>query len=201
MNIFQKAVEDIFKQEDRAVSRALNKMIGIPKMEISIHKCLFGSVLVGTHEGYLHAVELGQDADECYCNFINRWSSISINVNSNYRNPIIIDKVLKVIDTGVEDPSIKVSLYAPGTYLQRKVWETIQTIEAGKTMSYKDIAAKIGHPKAVRAVGTACGANPVAIIVPCHRVIRSDGKDGGYRWGLEIKQKLLQREASTNNVI
>jgi AraC family transcriptional regulator of adaptative response/methylated-DNA-[protein]-cysteine methyltransferase len=199
--MFNKAIQDIQKIEDRRVFRILTKAAGIPKMEISIHKCLFGSALIGTYEDYLHAVELGKDADECYCNFINRWSSISINVNSNYRNPTLIDKVIKVIDTGVEDPSIKVSLYAPGTYLQRKVWEAIRTIEPGKTMSYKDIAAQIGNPKAVRAIGSSCGANPIAIIVPCHRVVKSDGSEGGYRWGLDIKRKLLQREIITNRGI
>ena len=94
-----------------------------------------------------------------------------------------------------------VSLYELGTNLQRRVWGVISTIEPGKTMSYKDIAAQIGNPKAVRAIGSSCGTNPITIIVPCHRVVRSDGSDGGYRWGLDIKRKLLQREASTNNVI
>lgn len=200
MNIFQKAIEDIHKIEDRAVFRSLKKMIGIPKMEISIHKCLFGYTLIRTDFNLVKAVELGKDADECYRNFINRWGGVSQKVEERKDNNIT-DKVLQVINTGVYDPSVTVYLHGAGTYLQSKVWEVIKTIEAGDTLSYKDIAIKIGHPKTARAVGTACGANPIAIIVPCHRVVRSDGKDGGYRWGLEIKRKLLQREASTNNVI
>lgn len=198
--MLNQAIEDIQKIEDRAFLRIINKAIGIPKMEISIHKCLFGSVLIGTNENHVKAIELGKDTDECYRNFINRWSGIPQEVIEKKYN-FIVDKVLQVIETGIYDPTIATSLYGSGTYLQGKVWEAISTIEAGKTMSYKDIAVQIEHPKAFRAVGTACGANPIAIIVPCHRVVKSDGGEGGYRWGLEIKRKLLQREASTNNVI
>jgi AraC family transcriptional regulator of adaptative response/methylated-DNA-[protein]-cysteine methyltransferase len=198
--MFNKAIEDIQKIEDRRVFRILTKAAGIPKMEISIHKCLFGSVLIGTNENALKAVELGKDADECYRNFINRWSNISLNVEER-KNNNLAEKVLKTIDTGIIDTSFQFSFYDIGTYLQRKIWDAISTIEPGKTVSYKDIAIQIGNPKAVRAVGSACGANPIAIIVPCHRVVKSDGGEGGYRWGLDIKRKLLQREASTNNVI
>lgn len=198
--MFSKAIEDIQKQEDRRVFRALTKAAGIPKMEISIHKCLFGHVLIGTNESTVKAVELGKDSDECYRNFINRWSNISLNVEER-KNNNLAEKVLKTIDTGIIDTSFKFSFYDIGTYLQRKIWDAISTIEPGKTVSYKDIAIQIGNPKAVRAVGSACGANPIAIIVPCHRVVKSDGGEGGYRWGLDIKRKLLQREASTNNTI
>lgn len=198
--MFSKVIEDIQKQEDRRVFRALTKAAGIPKMEISIHKCLFGHVLIGTYENYVKAVELGKDSDECYRNFINRWSNISLAVEDR-KNNNIAEKVLKVIETGIIDTSFQFSFYDIGTYLQRKIWDVISTIEPGKTVSYKDIAIQIGNPKAVRAVGSACGANPIAIIVPCHRVVKSDGGEGGYRWGLEIKRKLLQREATTNNTI
>lgn len=198
--MFNQAIKDIQKIEDRRVFRILTKAAGIPKMEISIHKCLFGYVLIGTYENALKAVELGKDADECYRNFINRWSNTSLNVEER-KNNNLAEKVLKTIDTGIIDTSFQFSFYDIGTYLQRKIWDAISTIELGKTVSYKDIAIQIGNPKAVRAVGSACGANPIAIIVPCHRVVKSDGSEGGYRWGLDIKRKLLQREASTNNVI
>jgi AraC family transcriptional regulator of adaptative response/methylated-DNA-[protein]-cysteine methyltransferase len=192
--------KDIQKIEDIAFLRDLNKAIGIPKMEISIHKCLFSHALIGIDNDRVKAIELGKDADECYRNFINRWGGASQNVKEG-KDINLINKVLKVIETGIHDPSIMVSLYGSGTYLQSLVWEVISTIESGNTLSYKDIAIKIGHPKSFRAVGTACGSNPIAIIIPCHRVVKTDGGDGGYRWGLEIKRKLLQREASTNNKI
>lgn len=197
--MFNQVIKDIQKIEDRRVFRILNKAAGISKMEISIHKCLFGHVLIGTNENAVKAVELGKDSDECYRNFINRWSNISLNVEER-KNNNLAEKVLKTIDTGIIDTSFQFSFYDIGTYLQRKIWDAISTIEPGKTVSYKDIAIQIGNPKAVRAVGSACGANPIAIIVPCHRVVKSDGSEGGYRWGLDIKRKLLQREASASGI-
>ncbi|HEY7688023.1 MAG TPA: bifunctional DNA-binding transcriptional regulator/O6-methylguanine-DNA methyltransferase Ada [Dongiaceae bacterium] len=83
-----------------------------------------------------------------------------------------------------------------GTAFQRRVWQALRRIPAGATASYADIARKIGKPAAVRAVAQACGANPVAVAVPCHRVLRSDGGIGGYHWGVERKKKILAREAA-----
>jgi len=82
-----------------------------------------------------------------------------------------------------------------GTPFQFLVWEQLREIPAGQTRSYSEIARRIGRPRAVRAVGTANGANPVSIIIPCHRAIRASGHLGGYRWGLERKRKLLEMEA------
>ncbi len=81
-----------------------------------------------------------------------------------------------------------------GTAFQQRVWRELQRIPRGETITYAELAARIGAPKAVRAVGTACGANPVAIVVPCHRVVRADGSLGGYAWGLERKSSLLRGE-------
>ena len=82
-----------------------------------------------------------------------------------------------------------------GTPFQFAVWEQLRAIPAGETRSYSEIARLIGRPRAVRAVGTANGANPVSIMIPCHRAIRASGHLGGYRWGLERKRKLLAMEA------
>ena len=82
-----------------------------------------------------------------------------------------------------------------GSVFQRRVWEALQQIPVGQTASYQEIARQLGQPKAFRAVANACGANPLAVIVPCHRVLRQDGSLGGYRWGLERKRQLLDREA------
>jgi AraC family transcriptional regulator, regulatory protein of adaptative response / methylated-DNA-[protein]-cysteine methyltransferase len=82
-----------------------------------------------------------------------------------------------------------------GTPFQQAVWAELRRIPAGETRSYADVAAAVGQPKAVRAAGTANGANKVAILIPCHRVIRSDGTLGGYAYGLERKRMLLEREA------
>lgn len=84
-----------------------------------------------------------------------------------------------------------------GTPFQKKVWQALRRIPYGKTRSYKDIATEIGSPKAFRAVGSACGANPVAVVVPCHRVLATGGGLGGYAYGLPVKQQLLAYERQT----
>jgi AraC family transcriptional regulator, regulatory protein of adaptative response / methylated-DNA-[protein]-cysteine methyltransferase len=88
----------------------------------------------------------------------------------------------------------KIPLDIRGTVFQRKVWEQLRRIPAGETRSYQQIARAIGAPRAVRAVGSACGANPVALVIPCHRALRTDGSLGGYAWGLGRKEKLLRIE-------
>ncbi|MDD4992881.1 MAG: methylated-DNA--[protein]-cysteine S-methyltransferase [Paludibacter sp.] len=86
------------------------------------------------------------------------------------------------------------SLHPIGTDFQLSIWHALQRIPVGKTTTYAQIAEAIGRPKAVRAVGTAIGANPIAYLIPCHRVIRTDGGLGGFRWGLECKKAMLAYE-------
>jgi AraC family transcriptional regulator of adaptative response/methylated-DNA-[protein]-cysteine methyltransferase len=85
------------------------------------------------------------------------------------------------------------------TAFQRRVWNELQRIPRGTTKTYMQIARALGSPKSVRAVARACATNPVSVVVPCHRVIRTDGTLAGYRWGLQRKQKLLEREAATRS--
>ena len=82
-----------------------------------------------------------------------------------------------------------------GTAFQQRVWQVLRKIPAGSTASYTDIARTIGSPSSVRAVAQACGANTLAVAIPCHRVVRIDGALSGYRWGVERKRALLEREA------
>lgn len=82
-----------------------------------------------------------------------------------------------------------------GTTFQREVWATLQTLEPGETVSYTELAARVGRPRAVRAVANACAQNTLAIAIPCHRVVHQDGSLAGYRWGIEWKRRLLELEA------
>jgi AraC family transcriptional regulator of adaptative response/methylated-DNA-[protein]-cysteine methyltransferase len=106
------------------------------------------------------------------------------------------DMVAKVVGL-IEKPGVGLDLPLDirGTAFQQRVWKALQQIPVGSTASYADIAKSIGMPKAVRAVAQACGANSLAVAIPCHRVIRNDGALSGYRWGVERKQALLDREA------
>jgi AraC family transcriptional regulator, regulatory protein of adaptative response / methylated-DNA-[protein]-cysteine methyltransferase len=81
-----------------------------------------------------------------------------------------------------------------GTAFQRRVWQALREIPPGETASYSEVARRIGSPKAVRAVAHACASNKIAVAIPCHRVVRSNGDLSGYRWGIERKRKLLERE-------
>lgn len=93
-----------------------------------------------------------------------------------------------------DTPALSLPLDIHATAFQRRVWEFLQTIPRGATKSYAEVAAAIGAPQATRAVARACAANPAAIAIPCHRVVRKNGDPGGYRWGVELKKKLLSME-------
>ncbi len=96
-------------------------------------------------------------------------------------------------------PHLDLPLDVQATAFQRRVWDALQTIPYGMTRSYQDVADSIGQPEAVRAVAHACATNPVALVIPCHRVVRKDGSLGGYRWGLDRKRALLAQEAAGSN--
>jgi AraC family transcriptional regulator of adaptative response/methylated-DNA-[protein]-cysteine methyltransferase len=97
----------------------------------------------------------------------------------------------------VEAPAIDLDLPLDvrGTVFQQRVWQALRAIPSGATASYTDIAARLGTPQAVRAVAQACASNRLAVAIPCHRVVRKDGALSGYRWGVERKRALLEREA------
>jgi O-6-methylguanine DNA methyltransferase len=194
--------EQIAHQIDLEVLKDIRN--AIPKeesvMELSLHQCVFGPVLIGSDDrGRLVSLEFGADVEECYRNFINTWGhkgtdySQSVTVEAR-KNMKLVDKVLDSINTGKIDPSVELNLYATGTYFQRQVWEGIRNIPYGETMSYQQLAEAIKRPNSTRAIGNACGLNPIGIFVPCHRVIKADGKIGGFRWGEGLKQRLLDRE-------
>ena len=121
-------------------------------------------------------------------------------LKKRYKYSIPVKKAIKHHETAIfqiNDPSIvnNITFHIKGTEFQLKVWNELLNISPGQTCSYKHIAEKIGKPKAVRAVANAIGQNPVAFLIPCHRVIRSDGTLGGYNWGLDVKKQRLEHES------
>jgi AraC family transcriptional regulator of adaptative response/methylated-DNA-[protein]-cysteine methyltransferase len=103
-----------------------------------------------------------------------------------------VQKILNHLEKN--EPSLDLPLDIKATAFQRQVWEQLRSIPYGETVSYGDVAKALGKPGAVRAVGRACATNPVALVIPCHRVVREDKTLGGYRWGLDRKRKLLEHE-------
>ena len=161
-------------------------------IHFAIGECSLGSILVAQTDRGVCAVLIGDDPDTLVRDLQDRFPNAELLGNeSGYE-----ELVAKVVGL-VESPSIGLDLPLDirGTAFQQRVWKALQKIPAGTTASYADIARQIGMPKAVRAVAQACGANSIAVAIPCHRVVRSDGALSGYRWGAHRKRTLLDREA------
>lgn len=148
-------------------------------------------LLVGATQRGVCAVRLGSSEVELKRGLAKEFSQAALN-GGNKRLARWTRAIVRHLERGGALPEIPLDVQA--TVFQRRVWQELSRIPYGETRSYKQIAHSVGKPRAVRAVGHACATNPVALIVPCHRAIRSDGKLGGYRWGLERKETLLRRE-------
>jgi AraC family transcriptional regulator of adaptative response/methylated-DNA-[protein]-cysteine methyltransferase len=105
--------------------------------------------------------------------------------------PLVVDLLQHLSG---ERPHLDLPIDVQATAFQWRVWHELQAIPYGETRTYQEVARAVGQPSAVRAVARACATNPVAVVIPCHRVVRTDGGLGGYRWGLQRKQKLLEQE-------
>ena len=151
-----------------------------------------GLLLVATSERGVCAILFGDDAKALEADLRQRFAQAEL-----MRDDDALAATLAQAAALVEQPDMAfaATLDLRGTPFQRKVWDALRAIPAGATASYKDVALRIGMPDASRAVALACGANALALAVPCHRVIRGDGSLSGYRWGVERKRALLAREA------
>lgn len=152
-----------------------------------------GLVLVARMSRGICAVLLGDDRDALFQNVQERFPGFAI-VEGGAALEVLASEISSFIDSPARRLNVPIDLR--GTDFQQLVWRALREIPAGETASYTEIAHRIGRPKAVRAVAQACAANPLAILVPCHRVVRSDGSLSGYRWGIERKRALLDREAT-----
>ena len=148
-----------------------------------------GTVLVATTERGVCAVKLGADAARLRRMLAEEFCAAEI---AEGTLPELEAKIRAFI--AGEGSLARVPVDIRGTVFQRRVWEALRRIPRGETRTYRELAREVGAPRAVRAVGSACGANPVALVVPCHRAVRSDGGLGGYAWGLPVKKRLLEIE-------
>jgi AraC family transcriptional regulator of adaptative response/methylated-DNA-[protein]-cysteine methyltransferase len=150
-----------------------------------------GRVLVGATERGLCAVLFAEDDAEALVDLRERFPQAVLRRDDND----LREAVTFVLGRMKESASAAaMPFHARATAFQQRVWRALSEIPRGETRTYAEIAEAIGAPKAVRAVGTACGANPLAVVVPCHRVVGADGKITGYRWGVERKKRLLEME-------
>jgi len=167
------------------------------EIRFAIGECSLGAILVASSEKGVCAILLGDDPDALARDLQDRFPKSNL-IGGDSEFEQLVAKVVGFI----EAPAIGLDLPldVQGTAFQQRVWQALREIPAGSTVSYTDIANRIGSPKAVRAVAGACAANALAVAIPCHRVVKRDGALSGYRWGVERKRTLLEREAKNKHV-
>ena len=151
-----------------------------------------GKMLIATTERGVCAVRFSENDAALLRELKQEFGAAAISRDDRGLEPVA-EQVKQLLSGSVATSSIPIDIQ--GTAFQQLVWETLRKIPAGETRSYAQVAASIGRPKAVRAVANACGSNPVAVVVPCHRVVHKNGGLSGYRWGVKRKKMLLEREA------
>ena len=167
---------------------------GGDRMEIrfAVGECSLGSILVAATARGVCAIFIGDDPDALARELQDRFPRATL-IGGEAGFEQLVAKAVGLVEAprvGVDLP-----LDVRGTAFQQRVWQALREIPAGRTLSYTELAKRIGRPKSVRAVAQACGANPVAVAIPCHRVVRNDGGLAGYRWGVERKRALIERES------
>lgn len=163
-------------------------------IRFAVGQCSLGAILVAESGKGICAIALGDDPDALVQDIQDQFPKAHfIGGDSVFEN-----RVAQIVGF-IEAPAIgfDLPLDLQGTAFQQRVWRALSRVPAGQTVSYTDIAQRIGEPKAVRAVARACAANKIAVAIPCHRVIRADGGISGYRWGVERKRALLKRESGS----
>lgn len=166
-------------------------------IHFALAQCSLGAVLVACSERGVCAILLGDEPQALLDDLQRRFPKATL-VGGDADFEAIVAKVLGFIEA--PRAGLDLPLDIRGTAFQQRVWQALARIEPGTTASYAEVAASIGAPNAVRAVAGACAANALAVAVPCHRVVRTDGGLSGYRWGVERKRELLARERQPDNV-
>jgi AraC family transcriptional regulator, regulatory protein of adaptative response / methylated-DNA-[protein]-cysteine methyltransferase len=167
----------------------------------TIASCSLGRLLVAATERGVCSVALGDSDAELTSALFAEYPNASIDSKDTVISPSLnlwLNKVLEQING--RNSCVDLPLDIQATAFQWRVWEELRRIPLGSTRSYQEIAKSIGKPKAVRAVARACASNHVALVIPCHRVIREDKNLGGYRWGVERKKEILERERGKNSI-
>jgi AraC family transcriptional regulator of adaptative response/methylated-DNA-[protein]-cysteine methyltransferase len=161
-------------------------------IRFAVGECSLGSILVAKSEKGVCAIQFGDDPEVLIHDLQDRFPRACLIGDDRD-----FEKLVARVVGFVEAPGLgfDLPLDIRGTAFQQRVWAALREVPAGTTVSYTDIANTIGAPRAVRAVAGACAANALAVAIPCHRVVRSDGALSGYRWGIERKRALIDREA------
>ncbi|TDV72844.1 bifunctional DNA-binding transcriptional regulator/O6-methylguanine-DNA methyltransferase Ada [Pseudomonas sp. LP_7_YM] len=165
------------------------------EIRFAVGECFLGSILVAQSQKGVCAILLGDDPDHLVRELQDQFHNATL-IGGDAQFEQLIAQVVGFVEA--PGLGLKLPLDLQGTAFQQRVWQALMDIPAGTTASYAEIARQIGAPKSFRAVAQACGANTLAVAIPCHRVVRSDGGLSGYRWGAERKRQLLERETRAN---
>ena len=161
------------------------------EIRFAIGETTLGSILVASSAKGVAAILLGADPDALARDLQDRFPNATlIGADADYE--AIVAKVVGFVEA--PQVGLDLPLDVRGTAFQQRVWQALRDIPVGQTLSYTDVAERIGAPSATRAVAGACAANRLAIAIPCHRVVRNDGALSGYAWGVERKRAILDRE-------
>ncbi|WP_178087315.1 methylated-DNA--[protein]-cysteine S-methyltransferase [Pseudomonas sp. C27(2019)] len=160
-------------------------------IEFSSAETAFAAILIARSKQGVCTILLGDSPAELVADLQQRQPNAQLMQNDQALAPYL-KKVTDFLDT--PQTPLDFPLDIQGSDFQKSVWAVLQTIPVGQTLSYSDVAERLHKPKAVRAVANACAANPLALVIPCHRILRSDGGISGYRWGVERKRALLAKE-------
>jgi AraC family transcriptional regulator of adaptative response/methylated-DNA-[protein]-cysteine methyltransferase len=161
-------------------------------IRFAVGECGLGSILVAATDKGVCAILLGDDPDVLVHDLQDRFCQAQL-TGGDARFEQWVARVVGFVDAPAWELNLPLDIR--GTAFQQQVWQALQDIPPGATANYAEIARRIGRPKSARAVARACCANPLAVAIPCHRVIRGDGGLAGYRWGIARKRALLEREA------
>lgn len=161
-------------------------------IRFAVGQCSLGAILVAQSARGICAILLGDDPDRLLADLRDRFPNAEI-AEGDAEFGTVVAGVIGFVEA--PKSGFDLPLDIQGTAFQHRVWQALGDIPAGETASYAEIARRIGRPTAFRAVAQACGANKIAIAIPCHRAVRNDGGLSGYRWGVERKRELLKREA------
>ena len=162
-------------------------------IRFAVGECSLGSILVAQSQRGICAIFLGDDPDALVRELQDQFPNANL-IGGDAGFEQLVAKVVGVVEA--PERGLDLPLDVRGTAFQQRVWQSLRKIPAGSTASYTDVAKLIGSPRSVRAVAQACGANKLAVVIPCHRVVRNDGALSGYRWGVERKRALLKKEAN-----
>ena len=163
-------------------------------IQFAIGTCSLGAALVACSEKGVCAILLGDTSEALAHDLQDRFPKANLQENGPGLKEMFA-KVIRLIESPQSD--LELPLDMQGTAFQKRVWQELRAVPVGSTISYTELAHRIGNMKAVRAVAQACGANKIAVAIPCHRAVRNDGALSGYRWGVARKRLLLDCEVQS----